>query len=140
MRKALAVAFACAFMSASPALAGKYHHPYIPKPPVYKPPIVKPKPPVVKPKQPQHASKSNTGAGDYLAGLGLCFLVGQFVNTIYVGEVEKRQRTQEDEWAVFANCLLPILGGYLVKEHWKGKQPVVLAHFREVNWFPKWQK
>lgn len=140
MRKLLiaAVTGALAFVPLTAEAGYKF------KPPVFKhypKPTIKP--PQKPPGKPSHAiggGNGNTLVGDILAGIASCMLTGHFIDTIRVGEIEKRQRTQEDEQFIIANCILPFAGGYLVREHWKGKPAVPLAHFTQVNWFPHWQK
>lgn len=111
--------------------------PVPPVPPVPKPPLPLPPPPGPPPAPPKpapkvhhhkhHHSSGDAGAAYYwAAGFAGCIIGGNLLSLHQTGEVEHRRRTREDQDAVFANCLVPVVGGLMVREYWRGKKPVLL--------------
>lgn len=95
--------------------------------PVPPPSTPSPTPPPKHHKHRHHHSHGDGGAAYYwAAGFAGCIIAGNLIDMYRTGEIERRKRTREDQDAVFANCLLPFIGGLIVHEHWKGKKPVPL--------------
>lgn len=123
MRKLFAIVLACLLLlafGAVPSFAHGYGH--VPKIHYPKATPVKATPATPAKPAPQGSRGGNGSAAPYVAyGIFGCIMVGQIYDTFAVKR--NRKRTREDQDFVTANCLLPFIGGALVRQYWKGKKP-----------------